>query len=79
MLEDLFPEEVVSVVGDADEPAELEVVESCFFLDFAQGAGLDVFTGFLFALGQVPQFVAVDQQVFPLLVPDQAAARSRSK
>ena len=74
MLENFLAEELIGMVGDADEAAELEIMQPCLFLDLAEGTGFDGFAGFLLAFGQVPEIVSVNEQVFSFPVPDQAAA-----
>ena len=60
MLEMPYPVSQVTVVGDADQPPELQLVDSGFLLNFPQGCCLYVLTGFLMALGEVPEAISGD-------------------
>lgn len=73
MLEDALAEQLVGVVSDADGVAEAQLLQSGLFFHLAKGALLDGLFRLLLSFGEVPEFVPVDEQVFPFLVLYQAA------
>ena len=61
------------MVGYADEIAQLEFVYSGFFLNLAYGCYLNVFSGLLMALGQVPEVSPADQQIISAAIAHKPA------
>ena len=62
----------VHVVCNADEAAQLQLVHAGFFLNLPHGADLNVFSGFLMALGEVPEAVSGNEQKVSAAVTYQA-------
>jgi hypothetical protein len=68
---EIIPE--IHVVRNADKAAQLQLVHPGFLLNFPHGANLNVFPGFLMALGEVPEAVSRDEQEISPAVTHQAS------
>ena len=58
----------VTMVGDADEIAEFELVDPGLFLYFAESGHFDGFSRILMPFRKVPKAVSADEEIIPATV-----------